>query len=186
MLLQTHRPKRSRQHTLLNLVQSKDATSKKTDLVPLTSVLTRDIVGILISNVFMCLLSEMMFSLHPLFGYMSIESGGLGITESQIGLQMSIRAILHIVAIGAFEPLQKRLGAVRLYQLALALYPFTVLLFPCLNYLARQSGTVNSWPVWAVMMMLSLYGRSVDSHGVRFSPPPAPVFSSLTFPPASI
>ncbi|KDQ12901.1 hypothetical protein BOTBODRAFT_34047 [Botryobasidium botryosum FD-172 SS1] len=121
--------------------------SEKSDTVPLKSVLTRDVVGILINNLGMCLISEMMFSIYPLFGYTPIHSGGLGINESSIGMQLSVRAVLHIAVFVIFEPLRSRMGTVRLYQWCMALVPVTVLFFPYIHYLARQEGSADAWSV---------------------------------------
>ncbi|KDQ12903.1 hypothetical protein BOTBODRAFT_404881 [Botryobasidium botryosum FD-172 SS1] len=113
----------------------------------MVSALTKEVVAVLISNLAMGILAEMMFSLYPLFGYTSIESGGLGIDESGIGMQMSVRALMHIVAFLGFEPLRSRMGTIRLYQCTMALWPISALFFPFVNYLARQYGSADAWPV---------------------------------------
>lgn len=43
----------------------------------------------------MCLVSEMIFSIFPIFAFTPITSGGLGFSESDIGTYLSVRAILQ-------------------------------------------------------------------------------------------
>lgn len=51
---------------------------------------------------------------------------------------MAIRAVINIAAMSLYGSLQRRTGTVRLYQIAMAMWPASVLFFPYLNYLARQ------------------------------------------------
>ena len=66
-------------------------------------------------------------------------------SEAAIGTQMAVRALLHILLSGAFLPLQRRLGTVRLYQLTMWTSPPTMLCLPLLNFIARQ-GHETTWP----------------------------------------
>jgi hypothetical protein len=46
-------------------------------------------------------------------------TGGLGMTEAQIGTQMSIRAVVHVGMMLVYAPVSRKLGTVRLYQVRL-------------------------------------------------------------------
>jgi len=140
-------------------LDNSEETPTKPDTVPLKSVLTRDVVGILISTFGMCFLNEILFSVYPLYGYTPIRSGGLGINEMQIGVQMSTRAVLHIISFTGFEPLRRRLGTVRMYQCSMSLVPLAAVFFPFINFLARQLGTADAWPVRvAIFAYFCLWG----------------------------
>jgi len=104
----------------------------------------------------MVFLSEVLFCIYPLFGYTAIESGGLGLSEAEIGVHMSIRAIIHIGAIVFFPALQKRLGVVRLYQWVMMLFPVTVAFFPISSFIAMQYGSAQNWAVW--LSITTLFG----------------------------
>ena len=53
-----------------------DRRSPANDEIPsLLSVLTKDVVDLCISNFAMCLSSEVLFSLYPLFAFTPIQSG---------------------------------------------------------------------------------------------------------------
>jgi len=123
----------------------------------------RDIRTMVISNFAMCLISELLFNVYPLFAYTPIElgatihcharfwrvldvtvSGGLGFSEAEIGLQMSIRAMVHLIALGLFNPIYRwlnRNSSVHVYQYAMMLWPIIAAFFPLLNIIARRDGT---------------------------------------------
>jgi len=110
---------------------------------PLKSVLSPPIISLLSSSTAMCLVSEMLFALYPLFAFTSIEAGGLGIDEATIGAHLALRSLLPIPFMLFFPVIQKRLGTVRMYQLVLSTIPIVVVFFPTLNQLARAD--VGVW-----------------------------------------
>lgn len=103
--------------------------------------------ALIVSNFGMCTTSELLFNVYPLFAYTPIASGGLGFTEAQIGMHLSARAMIHLVAIALFNPFYRWLGrtsCVRVYQCSMMLWPFISCFYPLLNLIARSSGT-ESW-----------------------------------------
>jgi len=105
--------------------------------VTLPSVWTPTVVSLLSNMTAMCLVSEMLFALYPLFAFTPILSGGLGISEATIGIHLAMRSLMPIPMMIFYPAVQRRLGTVRLYQLVLCAFPMVVALFPVLNYLAR-------------------------------------------------
>ena len=74
-------------------------------------------------------------------------SGGLGFSEAEIGIQMSVRSMIHLISIGLFNPIYRWVGrttVVHLYQYAMMLWPIITLFFPLLSLIARRDGT-HSW-----------------------------------------
>ncbi|KAH8926753.1 MFS general substrate transporter [Atractiella rhizophila] len=92
------------------------------------------------SNILMCGICEGLFALYPLFCYIPLSSGGLGLGPAAIGAHMSIRSAIALAVIMVYSPLQKRFGAAAIYQLSLFAYPVTFAFFPALNWLATQYG----------------------------------------------
>jgi len=97
---------------------------------PLKSVLSPPVISLLSSTTAMCLVSEMLFALYPLFAFTSIEAGGLGIDEATIGTHLAVRSLLPIPFMVFFPVLQKRLGTTRMYQMVLSTIPIVVFFFP--------------------------------------------------------
>lgn len=86
-------------------------------------------------------LSDFLLSIfvrYPLFAFTPIKSGGLGVSEAAIGMHMAVRSVTNIAVMVFYTPLQRRLGTVRLYQFAMAIYPFAIAFMPLLNHIARQ------------------------------------------------
>ncbi len=81
---------------------------------------------------------------YPLFAFTPIQSGGLGLNEAAIGLHMSVLAFCNIAFLFLYAPLERRFGALRVYQTVMSTWALCVLFPPYLNYLARegQEGTV--------------------------------------------
>jgi hypothetical protein len=100
----------------------------------------------------MCFVSEMLFSLYPIFAFTPVRSGGLGVSEAVIGTHMAIRSLLPIPMMLFYPRLQRRLGTVHVYQIVMAGFPVVVLFFPLLNLLIRASA-----PSWIVNLCLFGY-----------------------------
>ncbi|KAJ1311352.1 hypothetical protein OPQ81_009845 [Rhizoctonia solani] len=104
------------------------------------TVMTPSILSLVVNNACMCIASEMLFSVYPLFAFTPISSGGLGMSEAQIGTQMSIRAVVHILMMLVYSKVNRSLGTVRLYQVTMAFWSLVVLGFPFLHWVASQTG----------------------------------------------
>lgn len=71
--------------------------------------------------------------------------------EGTIGMHLGLRAVLSVLALVLYPPLQRRMGTARLYKAAMSLLPFVVLAFPILNFLALN-GMINS-PLFYVILV---------------------------------
>ncbi|KAH8111331.1 MFS general substrate transporter [Phellopilus nigrolimitatus] len=148
--------------------------------VSVTSVLTPHVISVLVSIFIMTIVSETIFALYPLFAFTPITSGGLGLSEAQIGAHMAIRSAFNIIVMCFYVPFASRLGAVRLYQVGMSLWPLAMACFPLLNALARTKSTsVGTWTFDAaagVFFMLWSLGNLVwpSSQIVVIEAPPSP------------
>ncbi|CAE6457520.1 unnamed protein product [Rhizoctonia solani] len=104
------------------------------------TVMTPSIFSLVVNNACMCFASEMLFSVYPLFAFTPITSGGLGMNEGQIGTQMSVRAVVHILMMLVYSKVNRALGTVRLYQVTMAFWSLVVLGFPFLHWVASLTG----------------------------------------------
>ncbi|KDN50086.1 hypothetical protein RSAG8_01422, partial [Rhizoctonia solani AG-8 WAC10335] len=101
------------------------------------SLLTPTIVSLLVNNALMCFSSEMIFSIFPLFAYTPISSGGLGMSEANIGTAMAIRSLVQVVLMLGYSHVVRKMGALRVYKLAMAFWIVVILYFPLLNWIVR-------------------------------------------------
>ncbi|KAF8330847.1 major facilitator superfamily domain-containing protein [Cantharellus anzutake] len=70
------------------------------------SVMTKEVMSLMISNMILCLVGEMMFGVYPIFAFTPVHSGGLGFSESDIGAYLALRAMLQMGFIFFFVPIQ--------------------------------------------------------------------------------
>ncbi len=82
----------------------------------------------------------MMFAVYPIFGFMPVEKGGLGLSGAKIGVHMSFRAVTHILVLIPYPYLERRFGLMRTYRFSMLLFPMAISLFPLLNLVARKNG----------------------------------------------
>lgn len=83
----------------------------------------------------------------PLYTFTPVTSGGLGLSEAAIGIQMALRAFVHIAIMPFYSKLEHRFGGtVRFYRITMWAWPVVVVYMPFLNLLARLYGSY-SWPV---------------------------------------
>ncbi|KAF8609315.1 MFS general substrate transporter [Ceratobasidium sp. AG-I] len=121
------------------------ASNKPAKKAPWRAIMTPPVIALLFNNACMCIASEMLFSVYPLFAFTPIASGGLGMTEGEIGTQMSIRAVVHVGMMLAYSQVSHRMGTVRLYQVTMVFWAIVVLGFPFLHWVASVStGGINS------------------------------------------
>jgi len=91
-------------------------------------------------------LAETLFAVYPIFAFMPVGKGGLGLSEARIGIHMSVRAVTQILAMIPYPYLERRFGFVRMYKFSMLLWPATIALFPVLNLVARRNGE-DGW-IW--------------------------------------
>ncbi|CAE6375511.1 unnamed protein product [Rhizoctonia solani] len=89
--------------------------------VSVWSVLTPATVPVLITSFALAFLAAAWFTLYPLWAFTAISKGGLGAPESSIGLQLSIRGLLHVLTMLVYAPIEKKLGLYRLYAWSMAI-----------------------------------------------------------------
>ncbi|EUC66729.1 MFS general substrate transporter, putative [Rhizoctonia solani AG-3 Rhs1AP] len=119
------------------LVNEENQPSKKPTW---RTVMTPSILSLVVNNACMCIASEMLFSVYPLFAFTPIASGGLGMSEGEIGAQMSVRAVVHILIMLVYSKVNRALGTLRLYQVTMVFWSLVVLGFPFLHRVASQTG----------------------------------------------
>lgn len=88
-------------------------------------------------HAFTKLFTAALFAIYPLWAFTAINKGGLGAPESSIGLQLSLRGLLHVLTMAVYAPIEKRLGTYRLYAWAMAMWILSTLCYPLLNLWAR-------------------------------------------------
>ncbi|CAG7850311.1 SubName: Full=Related to tetracycline resistance protein (Probable transport protein) {ECO:0000313/EMBL:CCA69908.1} [Serendipita indica DSM 11827] len=134
------------------LQENSSAAAKKTKSPSALSVLSLPLASLLFSNATMVLLTEIFFATYPLICATPIELGGLGLSEVQIGIHMSIRSLLHIFIMLPYRPLQSKLGTMAMYRLSLVAWLPTILIFPFLHILARQG--LEDGVVWYATLLV--------------------------------
>ncbi|KAG9083947.1 hypothetical protein FS749_005611 [Ceratobasidium sp. UAMH 11750] len=112
---------------------------------------TPRVVQILISSWIMYFISISFSALFPLWAFTPISSGGLGASENTIGTYISVRAVVHFLALVPFAYCESRLGVYRLYAYSLSIHGLaTTLSFPLLNLMVRTPGVS---PVWVNLVV---------------------------------
>ena len=107
------------------------------------SLFTPHINAIMFSFAVLSLLGGAQSAIQPLFCFTPIRDGGLGFSEKEIGISMSIRSIATVaVQVLAFPWLQRHVGTLRLYRWLMILWLPTYLGLPFVAGLARV-GTDN-------------------------------------------
>ncbi|GAA95011.1 uncharacterized protein L969DRAFT_96010 [Mixia osmundae IAM 14324] len=78
----------------------------------------------------------------PLFAFTPVKSGGLGMSEGELGTMLSIRGLsVTFCQLFLFVPLHERYGGLKLYRFCMLLYPTTYIFPPFINQFARMEGT---------------------------------------------
>lgn len=111
--------------------------------------MTPRVFSVLTSIFIMTFVSEIIFALYPLFAFTPILSGGLGLSEAQIGAHMAVRSAFNIIILFAYTPICTRLGGpVRSYKAGMLMWPLAVICLPVLNVLARTGPEVAGVGTW--------------------------------------
>lgn len=129
------------------------------------SCLTSHVLSVLTSTFFMTLMSESFFALYPLYAFTPPDSGGLGLSEAEIGADMALRAVLIILLIIVSAPIQRRFGALSTYQAGMVMWPASIVFLPILNWMVRRdsygSGTLAYRFVFGLFYILWAIGALV-------------------------
>lgn len=127
------------------------------------SVLTAPLASLFVSQVFFCLLVEAFFAVFPLYSFTPIELGGLGLTEAEIGVQMACRAVIFLSILSLYPLIEKRIGVLRAYQIAMLSWPCTIVILPTLNMIARRGG--EGTLLWYFTIGATMLSWSINSLG---------------------
>ncbi|CAE6407941.1 unnamed protein product [Rhizoctonia solani] len=152
------------EQTLLYACEPTDIECAKKTIKPQSSwrsVLTPAILSLLVNNALMCFSSEMIFSVFPLFAYTPVSSGGLGMSEANIGTAMAIRSLIQVVLMLGYSQVISKMGTLRVYKLAMAFWVIVTLYFPLLNWIARtpslgtdgsifQASLLGFYVIWSI------------------------------------
>jgi hypothetical protein len=114
------------------------------------SLLHWPLASLLISVFAMVLMTEVFFAIYPLFAFTSVELGGLGLSEAQIGFHMSVRSFLALATMLPFRTFTNRFGKLNVYRFSIFAWIPTILLFPFLNRIARAGGEEGA--LWYVIL----------------------------------
>ena len=129
------------------------------------SCLTPHAVAVITSTFFMTVMSETFFVLYPLFAFTPPASGGLGLSEAEIGADMAFRALLIIFMITISFPIQRRFGSLKTYQVGMTMWPACIVCLPILNWMVCTekygSGTLIYRFVFGVFYILWSTGALV-------------------------
>ncbi|CAE6530534.1 unnamed protein product [Rhizoctonia solani] len=109
--------------------------------VSVWSVITPSTIPVLITSFALAFLAAAWFTLYPLWAFTPISKGGLGASESSIGLQLSIRGLLHVLTMFVYAPIEKRLGLYRLYAWSMAMWVLSGLCYPLLSIWAKANNS---------------------------------------------
>ncbi|QRV89618.1 major facilitator superfamily transporter [Ceratobasidium sp. AG-Ba] len=112
------------------------------------SVLTPTTIPVMITAFALAFLAGALFSIYPLWAFTPIDKGGLGVPESAIGLQLSIRGLLHVLTLFLYAPAEKRW--------------VSGLGFPLINLWVRARGSADGFVfqvlLWVWLTIWSLAG----------------------------
>ncbi|GJJ06655.1 hypothetical protein Clacol_000850 [Clathrus columnatus] len=115
----SHSNSSSTESVLIQSVESNDVPAPS-----MKSVLTPPIISLLISNAAMVWASETIFSVFPLYSFTPVPSGGLGLNEAGIGIQLAIRALIHVGMMPFYSTLEQFFGGtVRFYRVVMWIWP---------------------------------------------------------------
>ncbi|CUA68450.1 Putative inorganic phosphate transporter C8E4,01c [Schizosaccharomyces pombe 972h-] [Rhizoctonia solani] len=109
--------------------------------VSIWSVVTPETIPVLITSFALAFLAASSFTLYPLWAFTAISKGGLGASESSIGLQMSIRGLFHVLTLLLYAPIERRLGLYRLYAYAMVMWVLSGLCYPLLSAWAKANNS---------------------------------------------
>ncbi|KAG9082911.1 hypothetical protein FS749_006476 [Ceratobasidium sp. UAMH 11750] len=132
--------------------------------VSVWSVITPTTIPVLITSFALSFLAAALFAIFPLWAFTPIDKGGLGAAESSIGMQLSIRGLLHVLTLFVYPPVEKRLGLYKLYAWSMVMWVLSGLGFPLLNVWARINGSTDGFIfqvlMWTWLTIWSLAGFS--------------------------
>ncbi|CAE7155988.1 unnamed protein product [Rhizoctonia solani] len=121
--------------------------------VSVWSVITPNTIPVLITSFALAFLAAGWFTLYPLWAFTPISKGGLGAPESSIGLQLSIRGLLHVLTMLIYAPIEKRLGLYRLYAWSMAMWVLSGLCYPLLSMWAKANNSSEGF-VFQVLLII--------------------------------
>jgi len=130
--------------------------AKPTKPPSIRSLCTQPLLMVLLSLGFMHFHNCAWLAIVPLYGHTTIENGGLGLGLDDIGFMLSTSGFgMIIVQLWVFPALQRKIGALRVFQWTLGLFTITTICPPLVTYLARSPGNkVSSTVVFMSAIMI--------------------------------
>lgn len=152
-LFQTHHP-----HPSLSCISGQRGPRSSTltsttsaENVKLSLLLNRRLFSIIVNQVFLAFIDQAYVALLAIFLATPIDSGGLGLSISQIGLIIGGMGLFHgILQPFCFGPLYRRFEPKTLYTLCMGLMVPMYACIPVMGWLARQHG-IEYPGVWVFM-----------------------------------
>jgi MFS family permease len=116
------------------------------------SLLTTQVLSIIITQTFLNLQNICFTSLLPLFCFEQVKYGGVGFERSDIGHLLATNGVLAIITQAVLFPwTEKRLGGpLNVYRVALLLYLPSFLVFPIAHIVAKHFGYTATWLTFIV------------------------------------
>ena len=127
------------------------------------SLLHWPLASLLISVAAMVLMTEVFFATYPLLAFTPVELGGLGLSEAQIGFNMSVRSLLALATMLPFTTFSDRFGRLNVYRFSIFVWIPTIPLFPILNRIARAGG--QDGVLWYVVLCVLWTAWSLTGWG---------------------
>jgi hypothetical protein len=126
------------------------------------SLLTPQLVAILVNTALATVLLMTVNTLVPLFSYTPIKDGGLALSPRQIGLALTWLSVFRTVCqIFLFPVLHRKLGSTGVLRLAVSTYPLIAIFLPLSNVLARAHKPLAAIMVY--MLAVSVPGCAFPS-----------------------
>ncbi|PLW29722.1 hypothetical protein PCASD_15587 [Puccinia coronata f. sp. avenae] len=133
------------------------APTKPTKPPSIRSLCTQPLLMVLLSLGFMHFQNTAWQAIVPLYSYTTIKNGGLGLALDDIGFMLSTSGVgMIIVQLWIFPALQRKLGALKVFQLTLWLFTITSICPPLVTWVARSPGNKTSSTVAYMSAVLML------------------------------
>lgn len=133
-----------------------DNSATSVPLPSVRSVFTKRVTLALANYGILAFTSMSIAGILPLFMYTPVRLGGLGFSEAQIGKALSGQSVVTaVIQLLCFAPIQRRLGTIGSYRLAVIFYPLGCAAFPLTTYIARKEtggDNTNTWISLAILL----------------------------------
>jgi MFS family permease len=96
--------------------------------------------AVIIAYIFLALVAVSVEAVLVLWLYTPVDGGGIEFSVQEIGSILAVGGIIStFLNIVVFPPLQRRIGTLPIYRFAMAMFPFLIILFPTIHFIATSS-----------------------------------------------